>query len=376
MENYGIKGKFGFGCMRLPRKGKEVLNEEFIKMVDYFIENGFNYFDTAHGYVNKLSEPAIKDCLTSRYPRESYMLTDKLSDEFFNKNEDIRPFFESQLETCGVEYFDFYFMHAQDRTNYEKYQACKAYEEALKFKAEGKIRHLGISFHDKASFLEKILTDHPEVEVVQIQLNYFDWDSASVESKKVYEVCEKFGKGVFIMEPLKGGSLVKLPEDSQKIMDNLRKKTNSALSNAGYGLLFAASLKNVLAVLSGMGNMDMMTDNVTTMKNFKPLTEEEKTELFKVAQTLRGKDVIPCTACSYCTSGCPKQIPIPEIFSCRNNNMLFNDWNSVYYYRIIKKEGHSATECIKCGKCEAICPQHLKIRDLLQECDSKLKSSY
>lgn len=376
MENFGIKGKLGFGCMRLPRKGKAVLNEEFIKMVDYFMENGFNYFDTAHGYVNKLSEPAVRQCLTSRYPRESFLLTDKLSDEFFKTNEDIRPFFESQLELCGVSYFDFYFMHAQDRTNYEKYQNFKAYEEALKFKAEGKIRHLGISFHDKAAFLEKILTDHPEVEVVQIQLNYFDWDSASVESRKVYEVCEAFNKGVFIMEPLKGGSLVKLPADGQKILDDLRKNTGDTYSNAGYGLRFAASHKNVLAVLSGMGNMDMMTDNVKTMKDFKSVTDEEKDALFKVAHTLKNKDVIPCTSCSYCTSGCPKQIPIPDIFSCRNNNILFKDWNSVYYYRIITKGGHSASECIKCGKCEASCPQHLKIRDLLQECAQKLKPSY
>lgn len=376
MDNYGIKGKFGFGCMRLPRKGKTVLNDLFIKMTDTFIENGFNYFDTAHGYMNEKSEIAVRECLTSRYPRESYMLTDKLSENYFEKQEDIRPLFFSQLEACGVSWFDFYLMHAQDRNNYPKYQRTHAYEEALKLKEEGYIKHLGLSFHDSADVLEKILKDHSEIEVVQIQLNYFDWDSVSVESKKVYEVCEKYGKAVFIMEPLKGGSLVKLPEEGNALLDKLREETGESYSNAGYGLRFAADNKNVIAVLSGMGNMEMMEDNLKTMKNLKPLTEKERKVLFEVAKTLRGKDMIACTSCHYCTSGCPKSIPIPDIFSCRNNNTLFNDWNSVSYYQLIKKEGRGADSCIKCGKCESVCPQHLEIRELLKECDLKLKSNY
>ncbi|MCR5761346.1 MAG: aldo/keto reductase [Sphaerochaetaceae bacterium] len=376
MDNYGIKGKFGFGCMRLPRKGKTVLNDLFIKMTDTFIENGFNYFDTAHGYMNEKSEIAVRECLTSRYPRDSYMLTDKLSENYFEKQEDIRPLFFSQLEACGVSWFDFYLMHAQDRNNYPKYQRTHAYEEALKLKEEGYIKHLGLSFHDSADVLEKILKDHSEIEVVQIQLNYFDWDSVSVESKKVYEVCEKYGKAVFIMEPLKGGSLVKLPEEGNALLDKLREETGESYSNAGYGLRFAADNKNVIAVLSGMGNMEMMEDNLKTMKNLKPLTEKERKVLFEVAKTLRGKDMIACTSCHYCTSGCPKSIPIPDIFSCRNNNTLFNDWNSVSYYQLIKKEGRGADSCIKCGKCESVCPQHLEIRELLKECDLKLKSNY
>jgi len=191
-----VKKKLGFGCMRLPMNGKEVDYKEFTNMVDFFIESGFNYFDTAHGYLDGKSEIALKDCLTSRYPRDSYILANKLSDFCFEKQEDIRPFFESQLEICGVDYFDFYLLHAQNADNYKKYRACKAYETAFELKKEGKIKHVGLSFHDKAAVLEQILNDYPEVEFVQIQFNYVDYDDPSVEGKKVYEVCRKYNKPV------------------------------------------------------------------------------------------------------------------------------------------------------------------------------------
>ena len=214
-----IHGNFGFGCMRLPMKDEAVDYDEFIRMADAFIAAGFNYFDTAHGYIGGQSETAIRDCVSKRYDRSRFLLTNKLTDPYFQKQEDIRPFFEQQLAWCGVEYFDFYLMHAQDKNNYKKFTSCRAYETAYELKKEGLIRHMGISFHDKADVLDMILTEHPEVEIVQIQFNYVDYEDASVESRKVYEVCEKHGKPVIVMEPVKGGSLVNLPADADRRQD-------------------------------------------------------------------------------------------------------------------------------------------------------------
>lgn len=214
-----VKKYFGFGCMRLPMKDGNVDLPQFEDMVDLFLENEFNYFDTAHGYLDGKSELAIRDGLTSRYPRDRYILTDKLTEPYFQKQEDIRPFFEKQLEWCGVDYFDFYLMHAQGSTNYEKFQRCHAYETAFELKKEGKIKHVGISFHDKATVLDRILTDHPEIEIVQIQFNYLDYEDASVESRKVYEVARKHQKPLLVMEPVKGGTLANLPDGAQKVYD-------------------------------------------------------------------------------------------------------------------------------------------------------------
>ena len=206
-----IHGNFGFGCMRLPMRDGEVDAAQFCEMTDAFLDAGLNYFDTAHGYLSGKSETAIRACVVERHPRESFVLTDKLTDSYFEKQEDIRPFFEQQLAWCGVDYLDFYLMHAQDKNNYPKFMRCKAYETCLELKAEGKIRHFGISFHDKAEVLDRILSEHPEIEIVQIQFNYVDYEDASVESRKVYEVCEKYHKPVIVMEPVKGGNLVNLP---------------------------------------------------------------------------------------------------------------------------------------------------------------------
>ena len=366
MENRyfeNVKRNFGFGCMRLPMVEGEVDLAETCRMVDAFLENGFNYFDTAHGYLDGKSEVALEKCLTSRYPREAYILTNKLSTHHFTKNEEIRPLFESQLKICGVEYFDFYLMHAQDATIYEKYKACRAYETAMEFLAEGRIKHLGISFHDKADVLDRILTEYPQVEVVQIQLNYVDFDDPSVQSRKCLEVCRKHGKPAIIMEPVKGGSLVKLPEEAQKVFDAL-----GGGSNASYAIRFAASQEGVAMVLSGMGDMEMMEDNISFMKDFQPLTEAESAAVEKVCGIFRSLGTIPCTACRYCTEVCPKGIAIPELFACMNAKKLFNNWNSGYYYnQIHTKSGGKASDCLKCGKCEKICPQHLKVRELLEE---------
>ena len=216
-----MEKKLGFGCMRLPMKNGDVDYDEFNKMIDYYIDQGFNYFDTAHGYLGGKSEIAIRECLSKRYPRESFILTNKLTKPYFNTQEEIKVFFEQQLEWCGVEYFDYYLMHAQDRNTYPHFQKTNAYEECLKLKKEGKIKHLGISFHDSSQMLEQILTEHPEVEIVQIQFNYADYESSSVQSKKVYEVCQKYDKPVLVMEPVKGGGLVNLPDEAKKTVDEL-----------------------------------------------------------------------------------------------------------------------------------------------------------
>lgn len=301
-----IKRNFGFGCMRLPMAGDEVDTAEMNAMVDDFLESGFNYFDTAHGYHGGKSETAVRTCLTERHPRESYLLTDKLTAPYFNAQEDIRPFFERQLAACGVEYFDFYLMHAQDGASFEKFKRCRAYETALELKAEGKIRHFGISFHDKAAVLDTILTEYPQVEVVQIQFNYIDYEDASVESCKVYEVCEKHGKPVIVMEPVKGGSLVKLPEAAQKVFDEL----NTGLSNASYAIRFAAGFPNMCMVLSGMSDRKQMQDNLSYMKDYQPLNEAERRAVQQVCDIFRGMSMIPCTGCRYCVldNDCPKDI--------------------------------------------------------------------
>ena len=368
-----IKTFFGFGCMRLPMIGSEVDIEQFKEMVDYFIDNGFNYFDTAHGYIDGKSEKAIKVAISDRYPREKFLLTNKLSDSYFHKEEDIRPFFQSQLELCGVEYFDFYLMHAQNARNFEQYKECRAYETAFELKKEGKIKHVGLSFHDSPEVLDKILTTYPDVEIVQIQFNYIDYEDPSVQSRKCYEVCRKHNKPMIIMEPVKGGSLINLPVEAQKVYDEL----GNGLSNASYAIRFAAGPEGIRVVLSGMSNMEQMKDNVSFMKEFKPLSEEEMGAIAKVTAIYKGLDMIPCTACHYCVeqNHCPMNIKIPEMFACYNTRKIFNDWNQRMYYGnvLVTDEHAAASACIECGGCEAVCPQHLEIRNLLKEVAKELE---
>ena len=358
-----IKKNFGFGCMRLPMNGEEVDIEQTKRMVDTFLDRGFNYFDTAHGYIQGKSETALKVALTSRYPREKYILTDKLTDCFFKTQADIRPFFESQLEACGVDYFDFYLMHAQSETSFAHFKACRAYETAFQLKAEGKVRHVGISFHDRAEVLEQILMEYPQVEAVQIQFNYVDYEDLAIQSRRCYEVCRKFGKPVIVMEPVKGGSLVNLPEEAKKVLEDLH-----GGSPASYAIRFAAGFPGIRMVLSGMSDMEQMLDNTSFMADFQPLDEKEMAAIRKVREIFRTKDMIPCTACRYCIDGCPQHISIPDLFAVMNTKQIHKNWNADYYYNEVHTApGRRASDCLECGKCEKACPQHLPIRQLLKD---------
>ena len=349
-----IQKRFGFGMMRLPMMGDQVDIPQTTRMVDAFLAAGFNYFDTAHGYIGGQSEQAVKACLTSRYPRDRYILTNKLSNNFFETQEEIRPLFAKQLEACGVDYFDFYLMHAQSGSRFEKYTRCRAYETALELKAEGKVRHLGISFHDSPQVLDRILTAYPQIEVVQLQFNYLDYDDPRVQSFSCYEVCRKHGKPVFVMEPVKGGSLVKLPEQAQRIFDGLESGSNASLA-----IRFAAGFPGNRAVLSGMSTLEQLEENVAFMKDFQPLSPQEQAAVEQVRGILRGQGLIPCTGCHYCTEVCPMEIPIPDLFACLNDKWRTGTADTSQI------SGGKPESCLRCGKCEEICPQQLNIRGLM-----------
>ncbi len=348
---------FGFGCMRLPMIGEEVDIEQFKKMTDRFLEEGFTYFDTAHPYIGGKSEIAVREALTSRYPRESYILADKLSPNSFKTEEDIRPVVDEMLSACGVEYFDYFLMHAQSRNNYQKYCDCRAYEIGAELRAEGKIKHLGFSFHDSAEFLEKILTEKPMVEFVQLQFNYIDYEDDEVQARKCLEVCRKFGKDVIVMEPVRGGSLVALPEEAEKLL------TATGKSCAEYAVRYAASFDGIFMVLSGMSSIEQLEENIAFMKDFRPLNEEEFALLDKAVEIIKSVPQIPCTSCKYCTEVCPKDIAIPRIFGILNEIKRFDKEHTW----IPDLGERKASNCIKCGKCEKACPQHIEIRKQLEE---------
>lgn len=356
-----VKGNLGFGCMRLPMVDNEVDKEEFNRMIDAYINAGFNYFDTAHGYIDGKSETAIRDCLSKRYNREDFVLVDKLSYWTFEKAEDVVPLFEKQLELCGVEYFDFYLFHCMNHTGYEKHKKYNTFDIIKKLKEQGKIKHIAMSFHDTADYLDLILTEQPYIEAVQLQFNYLDYDDPTVQSKACYDVAIKHGKKVMIMEPVKGGALADLPKEAKVVISKLGNG-----SEASYALRFAASFPEVFMVLSGMGNMEMMNDNIDTFKNFTPITEQEFKIFDEARKIIRKTKQIPCTKCNYCKDVCPSEIPISEMFSVYNNYTGAKISYGEAKENLIKYK-EKINLCVKCGRCETNCPQSIKIREELEK---------
>ena len=359
--------KLGFGCMRLPVVNgdmEQIDDELFCKMIDTFMEQGFTYVDTAYPYHNQKSEGAVKRCLVDRYPREKFYLADKMPVWNVKEYADYEKIFNEQLERCGVEYFDFYLLHAMNRARVAETEESGGYEFVQKMKAEGKIKHIGFSFHDTADALDEILAKHPEMEFVQLQINYYDWESENVQSRKCYETAVKYGVPVIVMEPVKGGTLANLAPEAANILEGLDAKA----SYASFAVRYVASLEHVFMVLSGMSDYEQLVDNTSYMKEFVPLSEAEQEGIAKVVEALAKLPTIACTKCRYCVDGCPQNINIPGLFQAYNNVVQFGD-NAVTrrsYKQAIKDRG-LASSCVKCGLCEEQCPQHLEIRDLLEK---------
>ena len=363
--------KLGFGLMRLPRLEDGKIDVEQVKvMTDLFYDAGMRYFDTA--YVYEGSEEAARQALVERYPRESYYLATKLNAGMPGIDEEkAKQELATSLERTGAQYFDFYLLHALSRANVDKYDNYGLWDFVKQAKEEGKIRHYGFSFHDDPELLEELLTKHPDVEFVQLQINYADWESPSVHSREIYEICVKHNKPVVIMEPVKGGTLAQPP---QSVLDLFHKADENA-SPASWAIRFCASLPGVMVVLSGMSNIDQMKDNLSYMKEFRALDEAEQKVILDVQEALAAIPQIPCTACRYCIAGCPMKINIPNIFSAMNRKMVFNQTEqaAVFYKRATAGDNSPASACVKCGLCEGVCPQHLPIRDLLEQCAAEFE---
>ena len=367
--------KLGFGLMRLPRSNKETdeIDVEQTKvMVDKFLAAGLKYFDTA--FVYNGSEAAAKAALVDRYPRESYYLASKLnaSAHACHDEESAKQEFWTSLERTGAGYFDFYLLHALSRNNIDKYEEYHIWEFVQEQKAKGLIKHVGFSFHDTADVLDEILTKHPEAEFVQLQINYADWDSPTVQSRMCYEVCVKHNKPVVVMEPVKGGTLANPPQSVKDILT----AAEPDMSAASWAVRFVADQPNVMVVLSGMSNIEQMEDNTSYMAGFSGMTDEERKTIREAQKALAAIPQIPCTACKYCVDGCPMQIRIPDIFAAMNREMIFNQTEAAKCaYANATKEPHGkASQCIQCGACEGACPQHLPIRDLLVKCAEALEN--
>ena len=358
--------KLGFGLMRMPTLDKtnpaDVDIEQVKKMVDLFMEKGFTYFDTAWMYNGFASESVAKTVLVDRYPRDRFTLATKLHAAFFNSLEDRDKVFNAQLEKIGAGYFDYYLLHGIEGAMLPKYEQFDCFNWLLDKKTKGLVKHAGFSFHDSAELLDEILTKHPEMEFVQLQINYLDWESEWVRSRACYEVAVKHGKPVIVMEPVKGGTLAHIPEEAEKLF----KDHDPSMSVPSWAIRFAASLDNVMVVLSGMSSIEQMEDNLSYMSDFKPLTEEEKELCHKAADIINGQIAIPCTGCSYCMEGCPMKIAIPQYFSMYNENMRENmaekGWTVNFTnYEILASKFGKAKDCVECGQCEGVCPQHLPI---------------
>ncbi|MBQ6673533.1 MAG: aldo/keto reductase [Spirochaetia bacterium] len=359
--------KLGFGLMRLPKleDGKIDVMQVSL-MVDKFIEAGGTYFDTAFVYDNGESEKAVKAALVDRYPRDKYTLCTKLcawmgcSDEKSAKEE-----FYTSLERTGAGYFDYYLLHALQRNNYKKYDEYHIWDFVKEQKAKGLIKYWGFSFHADPPLLEELLNAHPDVDFIQLQINYADWENPGVASRECYEIARKHGVSITVMEPVKGGALANPVPAVQEIF----KKADPDASCASWAIRYVASMEGIITVLSGMSNMAQMEDNLSYMRNFKPLSKAEQAVIEEAQKALSRDKSIPCTACHYCTDGCPMTIPIPEIFAVKNDEDRHKTWDGGNQkYRIATANRGKASDCIECGQCEGACPQHLPIIKLLKEC--------
>lgn len=370
MISFGEK-KLGFGLMRLPsldaNDASKIDIELSKKMVDTFIERGFTYFDTAWMYCGFQSENATKEILVDRYPRDSFTLATKLHAGFLKDKEDRDRIFNEQRAKTGVEYFDYYLLHDIGQDHYKMYTELDCFNWIMEKKEQGLVKHIGFSYHDNAELLDKVLTEHPEMEFVQLQINYLDWESEGVQSRKCYEVATKHGVPVIVMEPVKGGTLALVPEN----VEHLFKSHNPEMSVSSWAIRFCAGLENVKMVLSGMSNMEQMVDNTNYMMDFQPLTDADKDVVWKAVDMLNSNIEIPCTGCAYCVDGCPMKIAIPKYFSLYNadkQEVKEKGWTpqGEYYDRLTHTFG-KASACVGCGQCEKVCPQHLPIVENLKK---------
>ena len=356
--------KLGFGLMRLPKdKQGQIKLDEVQRMVDSYMERGFNYFDTA--YVYEGSEEAIRQTLVEKYPRDVYTLADKLPAWKLTCQEDVERIFQESLNRTGVDYFDFYLLHSVEKSHYSTYEKYQCFDFIQEMKKQGKIKYMGFSFHDDADFLDKVLTEHPEIDFVQLQLNYLDWENGVIQSRRNYEVARKHHKPIIVMEPIKGGTLASFSDDIEKIYKDYAPQK----SIASWALRYVASLDGVMTILSGMSNAQQMNDNLDTMTHFEKINNEEAKLIKQVTDQVLSYPTIPCTKCRYCTPGCPMHIQIPDLFTAYNSAKMYgeNRRYDTYYKDHSTGDYQPAKACIACGQCESVCPQHLEIISLLKE---------